>query len=201
MDDSLKKFIAISATIIILIAMYLGAYLPLKKSQRYIGAILAFQSNKIRSLQDFNATFDSVLNFYSPIGQDETISYYFGILANVISHQDNKEMILALTERAEDLMEPVIKAGKGFGYSQNLYNFAVFYKIAALKLESDVYLQKSIDLFNEGLKNSPGRYIFLEGLFDLYRIKGDTAKMKEIGGTILKHWPDKENVKQALETL
>lgn len=195
MDISLKKFIVISSTIIILIGMYLGAYLPLRKSQRYIGAIL--QLGRIRSLQDFNAVFDPVLNFYSPVGQDEIISYYFGILANVIQ-QSNEEVATALTKQAEDLMGPVIREGKGFGYSQNLYNFAGFYKIAALKLKSDAYLQKSLDLFNEGLKNSPNRSIFLEGLFDIYRIKGDTGRMKEVGEIILKYWPEKEEIRKII---
>ena len=200
MDISLKKFIVISATIIILIAMYMGSYLPLKKSQRYIKAILAFQSGKIRSLQDFNAVFDSVLNFYSPIGRDEVVSYYSGILMNVINQQSNEEVVRALMKQGEDLTKPILEAGKGFSYSQNLYNFAMLYKVAALKLKSDVYLQKSINLFNEGLKNRPNRYIFLEGLFSVYQIGGDKVKMKEIGETILKYWPDKETIKQILNT-
>ncbi|MEK7574295.1 MAG: hypothetical protein AAB514_02055 [Patescibacteria group bacterium] len=200
MDNSLKKIIVVLATAIVLTLMYFGAYLPSKKSQLYIKAILAFQTGKIKSLQDFDAAFGAALNFYSPVGQDELVSYYFGNLANVVNQQNNEEIIKALAEQAENLMKPIIKAGKGFGYSQNLYNFAVFYKIVALKLNSDVYLQKSIDLFKEGLKNSPNRYIFLEGLFDVYRIKGDKAGMKEIGEIILKYWPEKEAIRQALST-
>ena len=194
-----KKVITIISSLLILCLMYFGSYLPLRKSQLYIKAMFDFQSGKVHSVQDFTNLFGSALNFRSPIGRDEAVSYYFGILANVINQQTNGQVIEVLLKESEKWMEPILKAQKGFGFSQNLYNFAMVYKIAAQKLNSDVYFQKSIDLFNEGLKNSPNRLIFLSGLFDIYRIKGDKGKMKEIGETILKYWPDDENIKKLMQ--
>ena len=191
MSVSIKKFIAIFATIAALIAMYLGSFLPLRKSQLYIKAMFNFQSGKVHSVEDFIGLFGSALNFYSPIGQDEAVSYYSGILTNVINQQNNEQVIEVLLKESEKWMEPILKAQKGFVFNQNLYNFATVYKIAALKLKNEIYYQKSLDLFNEGLKYSPNRLIFLSGLFELYQAKGDNEKMREISDIILKYWPDK----------
>jgi tetratricopeptide (TPR) repeat protein len=186
-----KKIIAISATIVILIAMYLGSFLPLRKSQIYIKAMFNFQSGKVHSVEDFVGLFGSALNFYSPIGQDEVVSYYSGILANVINQQNNEQVIEILLKESEKWMEPILKAQKGFVFNQNLYNFAVVYKIAGLKFKNEIYYQKSLDLFNEGLKYSPNRLIFLGGLYELYQAKGDNEKMKEISEIVLKYYPNK----------
>jgi len=202
MDKSIKKIIITLATIIILILMYFGAYLPLRKSQLYIGAMTGLQIKKMNSVQDFIDNFSPSLNFYSPVGQEEEVSYYVGgILVNVINQQNNPQVIESLLKESEKWFEPIIKSQKGFGVSQNLYNFAQLYLLTAQKLKSVAYLQKSIDLFNEGLKNSPNRYIFLEGIFSAYQIVGDKTKIKEIGETILKYWPENESVKGILKSL
>ncbi|MEK7624342.1 MAG: hypothetical protein AAB404_01255 [Patescibacteria group bacterium] len=200
MLKSRRFTIAIISSLLIIAAMRFGAYLPFKKSQLYIKATIDFQTGKIRSLQDFRAAFGSALNFYSPVGQDESISYYLGILANVVNQETNEEAVKILLKESEALAEQILKKGKGFGYSQNLYNFAMLYKMASQKLNSEFYYQKSVDFFKEGLKSSPNRYIFLAGLFDLYGMKGDKAGMKEMGEIILKYWPNNEVAKQILGT-
>jgi len=199
MSKSYKLIIAIISSLLILTGMYLGSYLPLIKSQLYVKILMALETNKIHSVQDFFNLVNPALEFYSPIGQDEVVSYYTGgILAGIISQQNNPQIIEALVKETEKWMEPIIKSQKGFSISQNLYNFAQIYLIAAQKIKSVAYLQKSIDLFKEGLKNSPNRYIFLEGIFNAYQIKGNKDGMKEIGNTILKYWPNKEEVRNAI---
>lgn len=202
MDKSIKKTIAALATIIILALMYFGAYLPLRKSQLYVEAMADLQRKEMHSVQNFIDNFSPSLNFYSPIGQDEVVSYFVGgILVNVINQQNNPQVIESLLKESEKWFEPIIKSQKGFSVSQNLYNFAELYLLAAQKLKSVAYLQKSIGLFNEGLKNSPNRYIFLEGIFSAYQIGGDKTKIKEIGETILRYWPENESVKGILKSL
>jgi len=197
MNSAPKKIIAFLITIFILILMYQGAYLPLRKSQLYIDAISQLQSGAIHSLQDFAGVFDLALGYYSPIGQDEEVSYYTGgVLANIINQQSNPGVVDALLKDAERWMNPIINAGKGIGYSQNLYNFAMIYQMASQKLKNVDYLNKSVDLFYQGLENSPNREIFLEGLLNDYEIGGDTAKAKEVGKTILKYWPDKQDIQK-----
>lgn len=202
MNPTIKKSIAFLFTVFILFLMYFGAYRPLKKSQLYIQAMVALQSGKIKSVKDFTDKFNSALKFYSPIGQDEVVSYYTGgILANVINQQANPQVVEVLIKDVEQWIEPIVKKGKGFGYSQNLYNFAMIYELAAEKLKSAEYLQKSVDLFYEGLKNSPNRKLFLKGLFSVCQLTGDNEKLKEIGEIILRFWPEDREIKEALGKL
>jgi len=202
MDKTVKKIITIFATIAILVIMYLGSYLPLLKSQLYVKILVLLETNKIHSVKEFLDLVNPALAFYSPIGQDEVVSYYTGgVLASVISQQNNPQVVEGLVKETEKWMEPIIKSQKGFSVSQNLFNFAQIYLIAAPKIKSVAFLQKSIDLFKEGLKNSPNRYIFLEGLFNAYQIEGNKEGMKEVGNTILKYWPDKEEIKKAISNL
>jgi tetratricopeptide (TPR) repeat protein len=202
MDKSLKKIIVSIATLAIFAFMYLGSYLPLVKSQLYVKILILLETNKIQSVKDFLDLINPALEFYSPVGQDEVVSYYTGgILASVISQQNNPQVVEGLVKDAEKWMEPIIKFQKGFSVSQNLFNFAQIYLIAATKLQSVAFLEKSIDLFKEGLKNSPNRYIFLGGLFNAYQIQGNKEGMKEIGSTILKYWPDKEEIRKAISSL
>ncbi|MFA5084506.1 MAG: hypothetical protein WC475_03990 [Candidatus Paceibacterota bacterium] len=206
MNDFFKKTIAGLATIGILALMYLGAFLPLRKSQLYIRAMVDVQSGKVRTLQNFIDSFYPALDFYSPVGQDEVVSYYAGgilptLMDSVADQPGGPQIIEALLQDLDKWIEPIIKSGKGFGFSQNLYNFGNIYYVAAEKLNSDAYLQKSIDFFNEGLKSSPGRDLFFEGLFRDYQLKGDKVKMREIGDIILKHWPDSEEIRKAMESL
>lgn len=199
MNSTPRKTIAIILSMFVLGLMYFGSYLPLKKSQFYIQAMIAFQSGKIKSVKNLTDAFNLAFNYYSPIGQDEIVSYYTGgILANLINQQTNQQVIEILVKDVEKYTEPIVKTGKGFGFSQNLYNFAKIYQLAAQKLQNIEYLQKSVDLFYKGLENSPNREIFLEGLFIDYQIAGNKARAKEVGEIILKYWPEKEEIKKAI---
>lgn len=206
MNSLLKQTIAGVITILAVLMMYFGSYLPLKKSQLYIRAMVDLQSGKVRSLQDFINAFYPALDFYSPVGQDEIVSYYVGavmpnLINSVVSQTGGPQVVEALLKDAEKWIDPVMKAGKGIGFSQNLYNFGSVYGLAAEKLNNDIYLQKSIYFFEEGLKSSPNRGLFFGGLFKDYQLKGDKAKIKEIGELILRYWPDNEEVRKAMESL
>lgn len=200
MSITFKQFIA---TIVIIIAAgmaYFGAYLPLRKGQMHIDAVMNLQEGKVRSIEDFNDLFDPVLNFYSPIGQDESVSYYLGILLSVINQQTERQVIDVLVKQAEDRMVPILEKGSGFSFNQNLYTFGSIYKMAALKFHDLEYYKKAENIFKTGLEYSPNRKIFLKGLFDLYSVnKDDQNKALEIGKTILKYYPEEEAVKKFVD--
>ncbi|MEK7634579.1 MAG: hypothetical protein AAB396_01685, partial [Patescibacteria group bacterium] len=198
-NNDIKIIAAFIITILILVLFYFGAYLPLRKSQIHINAVLNLQNGKVRTLDDMNNLFNSVLNFYSPVGQDETTQYYLGILLNIINQQSNKDVIDVLARQAENQMEPILKAGKGFNFNQNLYTLGSIYKITALKSRDLGYYQKAVNIFNNGLKYSPNRLIFLMGLFDIYSANtDDKEKALETGKTILKYYPNEKRVEEYL---
>ena len=199
LNNDIKIIIAFIMTILILVLFYFGAYLPLKKSQMHINAVLSLQNGKVRTLDDLNNLFNSVLDFYSPVGQDEITQYYLGILLGIINQQPNKDIIDILARQAENRMESILKAGKGFNFNQNLYTLGSIYKITALKSRDLGYYQKAVNIFQEGLKYSPNRLIFLRGLFDIYSANADDkGKALEIGKTILKYYPNEKKVAEYL---
>ena len=83
---------------------------------------------------------------------------------------------------------------KGYNLSQIIYNLGAIYSIAAVKFKDDIYYQKGVEMFRLGLKHSPNRKMFLYGLFGLYQFKADENGMNEIGGVILKYWPQDEKI-------
>lgn len=201
MSKDLKYIIALLITILMAVSLYFGSYLPLRKAQYHINAVMNLQSGKIRSIGDFNNLFDPVLNFYSPVGQDEITQYYLGILLNIINQQSDRAVIDALVKQAEQRAAPVLEAGRGFNFNQNLYTFGSIYKIAAIKFKDKGYYDKAVNIFNIGLKYSPNRLIFLKGLFDLYSANiDDQQKAKEIGEIILKYYPGETSVKKFLDS-
>ena len=199
MSRTFKQVIAVIVAATVVGAFYFGSYLPLRKSQMHIDAVLSLQSGKINTLEDFNNLFDPVLDFYSPVGQDEITQYYLGILANIINQQSDKTVIDILARKAESRMAPILEKGKGFNFNQNLYTLGSIYKIVAIKFRDEGYYQKSVNIFQEGLKYSPNRLIFLRGLFDLYAAHGYNDKAREIGETILKYYPNEDTVKKLME--
>ena len=201
MSKPYRLTIALTSSLLIIAAIYFGSYLPLRKSQMHIDAVLSLQSGKVNTLEDFNNLFEPVLDFYSPVGQDEITQYYLGILANIINQQSDKTVVDILARQAESRMAPILEKRKGFSFNQNLYTLGSIYKIVAIKFKDEGYYQKSVNIFQEGLKYSPNRLIFLKGLFDLYSINADAqAQAREVGKIILEYYPNEENVKKFLNS-
>ena len=192
MNDLTKQIIAFVVSMVVIVTVYFGSYLPLRKSQMHIDAVLNLQGGKVRTLEDFDNLFNPVLDFYSPVGQDEITQYYLGILINIINQQSDKTVVDILARQAESRMTSILKKGKGFSFNQNLYTLGSIYKIAALKFKDEGYYQKAVSIFNEGLKYSPNRLIFLKGLFELYSAHGYNDKAREIREIILKYYPNEK---------
>ena len=201
MSTTFKQLIASVFTITAVVAVYFGSYLPLRKAQTHIDAVLNLQGGKVRTLDDFNNLFNPVLDFYSPVGQDEITQYYLGILINIINQQNDKQVIDILARQAENRMALILKKEKGFNFNQNLYTLGSIYKIVALKFKDESYYLKAVNIFQKGLKYSSNRLIFLQGLFDLYMAHGYNDKAREIGKLILKYYPEEEKVRKFVENI
>lgn len=198
MNSTFRKTIAIILSMFILGLIYLGAYLPLRKSVGYID--VHNRLNSIRSLDDFNKLFEPVLNFYSPIGQEELVSAYLGVIVNILNSEPgpNEQAADLLIKKAEYWARPLLLPPGGFSYSQNFLKLGAIYRIGFVKFQNDDYYLKSAELFKEGLVHSPNRPVFLYNLFDLYSAKNDVQNMKWVGEIILKYWPNDESVKKII---
>lgn len=196
-----RQIISIVLVLFFLYAMYSGVYLPFRKSQIYIAA----RQTQINSFKDFDEVYGKALSYESPVGQDEIVSSYLEILAEIIQgetlkEQPNKQIIEKLIVKAEEWANPIVDKGAGFGFSQILFRFGNVYQMAAIALKDDNYYQKSVQLYNLGLQYSPDRQIFLYSLFDMYRFRGDNENAKKVGERIVGVYND-EGVAQSIQSL
>ncbi len=194
MNKDLKYIFASLSTILLLVLMYFGAFLPLKKSQLYIDAVKS--SSQIKSVQEFNKLFGKALDFYSPVGHGEVVYAYLNILINIAQNQQNKEIIDILLKEADKQMGPILKADKGNAFFQSLQSYALLYELAGNKFQDMAYYQKAAGIYEIALRHSPGRQNLLYGLFRSYNALGDKEKIREIGEIILKQQPNNEEVKK-----
>ncbi len=199
MSPIIKKIITVIICASVIVLLYYGAYLPLRKGQLYIGALKEMSSKQAKSVKDLNDIFKKVFDFYSPVGNNEAIAAYLGVMLNIISQQDNKAVVDAIINDVEQNSGPVLEAPeKAFNYWQSVYTMGLIYRVAAMKFNDENYYQKALQTFKEGLKYSSNRPNLLYGLFDLYFARGDKEKAKEIGQIILKYWPKDNEVKKVI---
>lgn len=188
MSKDLKYTIAFILTITVLILLYLGSFLPFKKSQLYIESVRG--SSQVRSVQEFNKLFDKAIDFYSPAGQGEVVYAYINVLINAIQNQQDRAIVEILLKQADKAMEPLIKADKGPAYFQALYSYGLLYELAANKFKDVGYFQKAAAVYEIAYTHSPGRPTLLLGLFRVYGVLGDNEKTGEIEKIISKYWPE-----------
>src|SRR3989344_2715302 len=196
-----KQVIVVVAAGFIVYILYFGSFLPIRKSQKYIKA----RQTQIISLAQFDALYDGVLSYTSPVGQDEIVSNYVSMLTEIIAEERRKEspnetLIRHLVGKAEEWGRPIIKRGVGFNFSQFIFNMASVYQEAMLALPDEAYYQKGVELYRLGLTYSPDRQLFLYSLFDMYRLRGDNENARKIGERIFEVYKD-ERVKQMLQSL
>ena len=201
MNSLSRQIISISLSLFIAYIMYLGSFLPIRKSQKYIEA----RQTQIISLKQFDALYDGVLSYKSPVGQDEVVSYYLEMLIEIIAEERRKEssneaLIRHLVGKAEEWGVPIIERGAGFIFSRLIFNMANIYQEAMLAVREEMYYQKGVEFYRLGLEYSPDRQIFLYNLFDMYRFRDDNENARKIGERIVEVYKN-ERVKQILQSL
>lgn len=194
------KFIAAGIiTVFLATAWIFGVYLPIQKSQRYINAYQ--KAAQVRSVEEFMKLFDSVLDYYSPVGRDEVVSSYLGVILNVLGQKGTpKEVVQIFTQQAERRSQYFIDKKAGFIFSQNLFKLGMVYKMSMDFGFPEMY-SKAVDVLELGREASPGRPVFLYNLLELYYGKGDKEKARGLAQQILRYWPNEERVRQLYESL
>jgi len=188
----IKYIIIIFGIILAIFGLIYGSLLPFVKSKSYIRAIGNLQS--IKSLDEFKKNFDPSLDFYSPVGQEETSRFLATEIIGRMIYPDQKENI---SRELVNYIEPrffqnnsrhLLLAASMYGKMFNIYG-----KKDDLK-KTEEYFQKSLIL-------NPKSPQALYSLFEIYYKKGEFEKSKEIGEIILKYWPEDERIKETFELL
>lgn len=193
-----KQIIAVGFSILILIVIFYGNYLPLKKSEAFIEAASILRSDKVKTLNDFFTVMSKPLNIKSPFGQEELVRQLTNYTAQIISQDKNKELINVVMEYVNGYLNPILKRGKGLSFNQNLY-LAGRLNLAAYQSTGDEkYLKKAEEIFNWSYSLGPKRPQALYGLFYICQFKQDKECLGRWGNEILNYWPEAQDIKNIL---
>lgn len=188
MNSDIKKSIAVSAAIFILLVAYYGSYLPMRKSTVFIETMRS--SSKIKTISDFKSAFSVPLDYSSPIGQEELVRSMANTINSSLQNVSDPKAVDELVNYAEKYYAPIIARGKGMSFGQDVYILGMINEIAFLKTKEPKYLQTAEKYFKMGQTLGPKRPQSLYGLFDVYRLKGNIDESKKIADQILSQWPD-----------
>lgn len=197
-----KKSIGVLTTAFILSVAFYGTFLPMRKSQMFIGVMQNLRSQNLRSLRsivDFENALSVPLDAFSPVGQEELVRDTTSIILGLVQQNDEPEVINELMSYAEKYSAPIVERGRGMGFEQNLYLLGALNKAAFLKTKDVKYLQAAHKYYSQGLDLGPKRPQFLYGMFDIYRVEGNVEGAKAIANQILSQWPNDERVSKGLQ--
>lgn len=191
----------ILAITLILLA-YLGSFLPMRKSSAFIRGMRAVETLSAKGKltpELFEKIMSNSLLAPSPIGQEELIRQTTGMVVDLVQGGgDNSERLINF---AESFYTPIIERGRGMSFVQNLYVLGLMHQAALMETRNGWHLAAAQRYFEEGLRLSPDRPQFLYGLFDVYRLKGDFGRAREVGEKIFTLWPWDERVAKILVEL
>lgn len=176
---------------------YFGAYLPLRKSQILI--LTLQRVNVIKSVEEFEGFFSSAIDFYSPIGQSETVKHSVNTVFNLLNQNNSVEIADTLLKFTSRYTDSQIKNKQGDGLHQLFYILGDLYKTNAFKYKNSDYLNKAQFFYEEGQKLGPKRPQFLYGLLQVYLQKRDVLKANEITTSLLNYWPKDKDLQNSLK--
>lgn len=187
----MKEILIILGIVASIAAIYLGSYLSFVKAQSYIFLVTSSENAGPQPLTDIIKKMDSAVGFYSPVGQEEVVRYITNDILNVLIQTTQSEQVDRVFT---DYIEPHI-------FKQDVRHTLVMgeiYKALWEKYnrESDYY--KSEEYYKRTLALAPRLPQALHSALDLYKVRGDKEKMREVGEQILKLWPDDQRTKEIL---
>lgn len=185
-----QQVIAVIAVIVLGVALYIGTYLPYKKSSGYLTAL--GRSRAATSLEEFGVAFSEALDRHSPVGQEELVRNFAANVAGVIEGNARQQPEIASVSLAlfDHYADPILNRGKGLSFVQTLLVAGNVYEQAYQATGNEAYSDRARAYFLRGLELSPDRPQLLYALVLDHQARGETAKAKEYANRILSIWPD-----------
>jgi hypothetical protein len=188
--ESPKIFLSVLGIVLAIFMIIYGSVLPVLKSQAYIDA--SRNMSGVNTVQGLEDDFNVVFNMYSPIGGEESAKFLESNIIAVVSGQSGQKE--AITRALINYIEPKI-----YPDTRHYLAMASMYMVAltGFKLESDY--DKAVGYYLRARVFGPKLPPVLYGLLTLYNAKGDKTGVHEVGGTILKYWPQDTRVSDLLK--
>ena len=184
-------------TALIVASLYFTAYLPAKKNQLLVRALLLQNqleyevSAKVAAPTVSPGTildaFDTALNFKSPVGQEETIGMLQKFSIYVVDALGQNPKALASPQAASDVRGLVEKNNSWFDKNQaimsgikNLYLNGGLNLRAGLDFKQPDLLARGKSEYQQGLSISPTRLEFIRVLIEVAKIEKDQAAYADL---------------------
>lgn len=198
MDRTIKGTIAAVVCLVILAMAVYGSYMPMRKSEMYIGTLQNFQAQPPTSLQDLENRLSVPLDYPSPIGQEELVRNTANSVLSLIQRGTDATTTAALIGFLNGYYDPILAQGKGMSFGQDVYLEGAINEVAFAQTGNPNYLENALQYYREGNMLGPNRPQPLYGLFDVYRAMGDVTDTQIIAQKILMNWPMDQSVPGAL---
>ncbi len=150
------------------------------------------------SLQDLENKLSVQLDAPSPIGQEELVRNMANSVLSFVQQGGNASSTATLISYLNSYSDPILNAGKGMSFWQDLYLDGAINEIAFAQTGDPTYLVAAQKWYSEGVTLGPNRPQSLYGLFDVYRAEGNVSGTLAVGTTILKNWPTDTRITQAM---
>jgi hypothetical protein len=199
-DRTYQRVIAIIIVAAILGIAFYGSYMPMRKAQIFIATLQGLQTRQgqATSLQDLENKLSVALDYSAPIGQEELVRNMANSVLSFVQQGGDATSTGALIGYLNSYYDPILSAGKGMSFSQDLYLEGAVNEIAFATTGNPTYLVAAEKWYKEGVSFGPNRPQSLYGLFDVYRAEGNTTDTVAVGTTILNNWPSDVKIHQAL---
>lgn len=198
-DRTYQKVIGIIIVAAILGVAFYGSYLPMRKAEIFISTLQNLQTSPATSLSDLETRLSVPLNYPSPIGQEELVRNMANSVLSFVQQGGDASSTGELIGFLNQYYSPILDAGKGMSFGQDLYLEGAINEIAFAQTGNQTYLAGALKYYLEGNQLGPNRPQPLYGLFDVYRAEGDTADAVKVGTKIDQNWPTDTTIQQSLQ--
>jgi len=200
-SSTTKQVIAVLVSLVLVGLVYYGSYLPYKKSRSFINNLRNI--DRMGTFDDVKRNFNEVYAISAPIGHEELVRHFSNIALQTVQQtgRENPDLAQSVIAYVEEIYAPILENGRGMSFNQNLFILGAINQVAFLQTGNEEYLEKGIQYFERGNELAPQRPQFLYGLFDLYRLSGQTDKAIDMGEQIISLWPNDERIQVLLGEL
>ncbi|MGC9610780.1 MAG: tetratricopeptide repeat protein [Minisyncoccia bacterium] len=199
---NLTKYVIAPALVVLsVLSLVFGEYLPFEKSKQLI--ISLNQAGNSTTLKDFEDTFNRVFDFYSPIGQPESIRFFGSQITGYLSHEIPIDLSQGLTNYTDKVFQASENSVgfKGLNYTQTQLMLANVHYLNWVNAKNKADFDKTEEYYKEVVKLSPNRPQALYGLFQLYYSNKDVDNTLSMADKILSVWPDNQKLKDIVSPL
>ncbi len=199
-DRTYQRVVAIIIVAAIFGIAIWGSYMPMRKAQMFITTLQALQTQQgaATSLQDLENKLSAPLDYPAPIGQEELVRNMANSVLSFVQQGGDATSTAELISYLNSYYDPILNAGKGMSFGQDLYLEGAINEVAFAETGSPTYLLAAQKWYTEGVALGPNRPQSLYGLFDVYRAENDTTDTIAVGTTILHNWPTDTRIEQAM---